>query len=209
LHDSFAQRVLAVNLNLALLEQNAGALDERAKRALAETREIMDSFAKEIRSLSYVLHPPVLDELGLASAIEETASGFSERSGIHMEVEIQPETERLPQDAEVALFRIVQQALANVQRHSGSPTVKIRLAQNDGRLVLEIADRGQWKIRKPEKGSKAEPERLGVGIPGMRERIRQLGGNLEIKSGASGTTVRAVLSLNQGNGVNNGNSHRR
>jgi len=209
LHDSFAQRVLAVNLNLALLEQNAGALDERAKRALAETREIMDSFAKEIRSLSYVLHPPVLDELGLASAIEETASGFSERSGIHMEVEIQPETERLPQDVEVALFRIVQQALANVQRHSGSPTVKIRLAQNDGRLVLEIADRGQWKIRKPEKGSKAEPERLGVGIPGMRERIRQLGGNLEIKSGASGTTVRAVLPLNQGNGVNNGNSHRR
>lgn len=195
LHDSFAQRVLAVNLNLALLQQTAGSLDERAKRALAETREIMDSFAKEIRSLSYVLHPPVLDELGLASAIEEFAAGFSERSGIHVDVEIAPQPERLPQDAEVALFRIVQEALANVQRHSGSSTAKIRLTRDDHRLVLEVADQGRWKPRKPSKEPRTEAERLGVGILGMRERMRQLGGVLEISSATTGTTVRAVLPL--------------
>jgi len=195
LHDSFAQRVLAVNLNLAFLEQSVGPLDERAKRALGETREIMGSFAKEIRSLSYVLHPPVLDELGLPSAIEEFAAGFSERSGIHVDVETAAPGERPPRDAEVALFRIVQEALANVQRHSGSPTAKIRLMRDDDHMVLEIADRGRWKPRRPSKEPKTEAERLGVGILGMRERMRQLGGVLEIDSSARGTTVRAVLPL--------------
>ncbi|HXX19292.1 MAG TPA: PAS domain S-box protein [Candidatus Acidoferrum sp.] len=195
LHDSFAQRVLAVNLNLTLLEQAAGPLEERARRAVTETREIMSDFAKEIRSLSYVLHPPVLDELGLASAIEEFASGFSERSGIHVEVEIAPQAERLPQEAEVALFRIVQEALSNVQRHSGSPTAKIRIVQQDHQLILEVADQGHWRARRRSREPRSEAERLGVGILGMRERMRQLGGSLEIVSGATGTTVRGVLPL--------------
>jgi len=206
LHDSFAQRVLAVNLNLALLNQSAGSLDERAKRSLGETREIMDSFAKEIRSLSYVLHPPVLDELGLASAIEEMASGFSERSGIHVDVETGPQAERLPLDAEVALFRIVQEALANVQRHSGSRRAKIRLTRDDHQLLLEVVDQGRWNGRKSAKAPKTEAQRLGVGILGMRERIRQLGGVLQIKSDAEGTTVRAVVPLNEETQTANANS---
>lgn len=208
LHDSFAQRVLAVNLNLALLEQTAVSLDERAKRALAETREIMDSFAKEVRLLSYVLHPPVLDELGLAAAIEELAAGFSERSGIHVDVEIGPQAARLPQGAEVALFRIVQEALANVQRHSGSRRAKIRLTRDDHGLLLEVVDQGLWKSRKTAQAPKTGAERLGVGILGMRERIRQLGGVLEVSSGDSGTTVRAVLPLNTEAQIANANSNR-
>jgi PAS domain S-box-containing protein len=193
LHDTFSQRVLAASLNLALLEQSAKSLDERARAALSETREIIDNFGKEIRSLSYLLHPPVLDELGLASALEEFAAGFGERSGIQVELEIAPRIGRLLQEAETALFRIVQESLANVQRHSGSATAQIRLYKEDSRLVLEIADQGQWKSRRRMVEGRIGAERLGVGIPGMRERIRQLGGALEVESSATGTTVRAVL----------------
>lgn len=195
LHDSFAQRVLAVNLNLALLDRYASPLNERARRALIETREIMGEFSKEIRSLSYILHPPVLDELGLASAVEELAAGFSERTGIDVDIEIAPHLKRLPQDTEVALFRVVQEALSNVQRHSGSPTAEIRLIPKDHQLMLEVADQGCWKSRKPSLNATAEADRLGVGVLGMRERIRQLGGVLEITSDSGGTTVRAVLPL--------------
>src|SRR4029077_9780455 len=122
LHDSLAQSVLAVNLNLAQLTQSPAALDERSRHALSEARTILQEMSREIRTLSYLLHPPLLDELGLVSAIKEYAQGFSERSGVKMELHLQTGFGRLPQEAETALFRIVQESLTNIQRHSGSQT---------------------------------------------------------------------------------------
>jgi signal transduction histidine kinase len=152
--------------------------------------------SREIRTLSYLLHPPLLDDLGLVSALNEYAQGFSERSGIDTRLELLSEFPRLPQPVETALFRIVQESLSNIQRHSGSSTAKIRLLQKDSAVTLEVIDFGRG-LRLPSNGSPAQPHeaRLGVGVTGMRERMAQLGGRLEIISGASGTTVRANISL--------------
>jgi two-component system, NarL family, sensor kinase len=151
--------------------------------------------------LSYLLHPPLLDDLGLVSALKEYVQGFSERSGIQAQFCAIKEFERLPQPLEIALFRIVQESLANIQRHSGSDSAEIRLTQQDSLLTLEVIDYGQGFYQDPSgmvtgsstNGGRAP--RLGVGIPGMRERIAQLGGRLEIISGSTGTTVRATISV--------------
>lgn len=195
LHDSLAQSVLAVNLNLAQIARATTPLDERAQRAMFEARRVLQEMSKEIRTLSYLLHPPVLDELGLASAIEEYAGGFSERSGIHLEVDLQPGFGRLSQEAETALFRIVQESLSNIQRHSGSATAKIRLRVDDQGVELIVSDSGRGMDRKTIERSRSTRTRLGVGILGMRERMAQLGGKLEVESDASGTRVRAAVPL--------------
>jgi PAS domain S-box-containing protein len=193
LHDSFAQSLLAVNLNLAQLSRSGGELNKEGRRVLAEAHKIMKGLAKEIRSLSYLLHPPVLDELGLTSAIEEYASGFSQRSGIRAEVEISKEIGRLPQEIETALFRIIQESLGNIQRHSGSASAKIELKRERAGLTLEVSDQGRGFSSEQLKEEPARTSKLGVGILGMRERMRQLGGRLEIRSGSTGTTVKAAL----------------
>jgi PAS domain S-box-containing protein len=195
LHDSFAQSLLAVNLNLAKLSRSGGTLNKEGRRVLAEAHKIMKGLAREIRSLSYLLHPPVLDELGLTTAIEEYASGFSRRSGIHADVEISSEIGRLPQEIETALFRIIQESLGNIQRHSGSASAKIQLKRDVSRLTLEVSDEGHGFSSDNLNKEPARTSKLGVGILGMRERMRQLGGRLEIRSGHSGTTVSAALPL--------------
>jgi PAS domain S-box-containing protein len=195
LHDSFAQSLLAVHLNLTQLSKSGGTLNRKGQRVLAEARKIMKGLAREIRSLSYLLHPPVLDELGLTSAIEEYASGFSRRSGIHADVEISSEIGRLPQEIETALFRIIQESLGNIQRHSGSASAKIQLKRDLSRLTLEVSDQGHGFSSENLKEEPVRSSTLGVGILGMRERMRQLGGRLDIRSSASGTTVKAALPL--------------
>jgi len=195
LHDSLAQSVLAVNLNLAQVGRSSVPLDEKSRRAMTEARRVLQEMSQEIRTLSYLLHPPVLDELGLASAVKEYAKGFSERSGIELEVELQAGFARLSQEAETALFRIVQESLTNIQRHSGSPTAKIRLHGTVSRVELEISDQGQGMDQKSVKSGSSTRSRLGVGILGMRERMTQLGGKLAVESNSSGTTVRAGIPL--------------
>jgi PAS domain S-box-containing protein len=195
LHDSLAQSVLAVNLNLAQVARAGVPLDERSLRAISEARRVLQEMSREIRTLSYLLHPPVLDELGLTSAIKEYAKGFSERSGIELEVDLQAGFGRLSQEAETALFRIVQESLSNIQRHSGSQTAKIRLRGDTSRVELEVSDRGcGMDLAAVERGRRART-RLGVGILGMRERMTQLGGKLEVESKSSGTIVRAAIPL--------------
>src|SRR4029077_3710218 len=142
LHDSLAQSVLAVNLNLAQAMQSSDSLSERSLHALAEARRLLQEMSREIRTLSYLLHPPPLDELGLVSAIKEYAEGFSERSGITVQLDLQAGFARLPQDAETALFRIVQESLSNIQRHSGSTTATICLRSDAARVNLEVMDQG-------------------------------------------------------------------
>lgn len=175
---------------------------------LAEARSIMRGLAREIRSLSYLLHPPVLDELGLTSAIEEYASGFSRRSGIRADVEISSEIGRLPQDIETALFRIIQESVGNIQRHSGSAIAKIRLKRELSRLTLEVSDQGHGFSSENLKEEPVRPSALGVGILGMRDRMRQLGGRLEIRSGTSGTTVSAAVPLGAEVHIASSHSHR-
>jgi PAS domain S-box-containing protein len=195
LHDSLAQTVLAVNLNLAQAAQFSNSLSERSKQALEEARHLLQEMSQEIRTLSYLLHPPLLDELGLVSAIKEYAEGFSERSGIRLELDLPAGFGRLPQETETALFRIVQESLSNIQRHSGSEAAKISLSTGTAWARLEIRDQGKGMEQRPVQLQGTGRARLGVGILGMRERMTQLGGKLEIESGPSGTTVRARIPL--------------
>ena len=193
LHDSLAQSVLAVNLNVAQATRSLTGKEETARQALLEARKVLGEMSREIRTLSYLLHPPLLDELGLASALREYAEGFGERSGIKVELEIQAGFGRLAQDAETALFRIVQESLTNIQRHSGSATAEIHLRGDEARVELEIRDCGRGMAAKAVPQKSGTGSRLGVGILGMRERMTQLGGKLEIESNSSGTAVRASI----------------
>jgi signal transduction histidine kinase len=150
--------------------------------------------SREIRTLSYLLHPPLLDDLGLVTALKEYVNGFSERSGVETTLELPPRFRRLPQMAETAFFRITQESLSNIQRHSGSKKAKISLREDVDAVTLEITDYGHG-MATPRNGESPRPPRLGVGIPGMRERMAQLGGYLDIESDSRGTTVRARILL--------------
>ena len=200
LHDSLAQSVMAVSLDLAQIARSSVPLDRPAKHSLSQARGVLREMSREIRTLSYLLHPPVLDELGLVSAVKEYAHGFSERSGIKLDLEIQPEFARISQDAETALFRIVQESLSNIQRHSGSLTGMIRLRSEHGQVQLEVSDAGCGIGSDPanEDNRRERASRLGVGILGMRERMAQLGGTLQVVSSPSGTTVKATIPVTLG-----------
>ncbi len=194
LHDGMAQTVLAVNLSLAQIRQSGQPLSDASKRALDKARELLQQMSREIRTLSYLLHPPLLDDLGLVTALKEYVNGFGERCGIETSLELPPHFRRLPQMAETALFRITQESLSNIQRHSGSKRAKVSLREDAESVVLEVTDFGHG-MASPENGEFSRPPRLGVGIPGMRERMSQLGGYLDIESDSHGTTVRARILL--------------
>jgi len=195
LHDSASQKLLAISLSLAQLGKSADVRGKRGKQVLADTRKMVKDLSKEIRSLSYLLHPPLLDELGLASAVEEYVKGFSQRSGLNLEFEMPADIGRLSSESETALFRIVQEALGNIQKHSGSSKGRIRLTKENGEIVLEITDSGRGARAEDLQDREVRASALGVGILGMRERMRQLGGRLDISLGSRGTTVRAMVPL--------------
>ena len=133
LHDSFAQSVLAVSLNLAQVRESEKALDDRSQRALSEAQKLVKDLARNIRALSYLLHPPELDDLGLPAAIEEYAKGFAQRTGIQLDLDLASDSGRFSQEAETALFRVVQESLGNIQKHSGSPMGKFDSKQTVAR----------------------------------------------------------------------------
>lgn len=190
-HDSTAQKVVAIGMNLAAAELEAERLSETSQRALRESLHLVEETGREIRTLSYVLHPPLLDEAGLGSALRAFAEGFSKRSGIEVEVDIPEDWARASADAELALFRVAQEALGNIQRHSGSPTARIFLGATGQTIALEIRDSGRGIP--PEILKSGPTGTLGVGISGMRERLLQLGGTIEILPGNPGTIVRATI----------------
>jgi two-component system NarL family sensor kinase len=182
-------------MHLARLNRTASNLSETDRGALTESISLAEQSMTEIRTLSYLLHPPFLDEKGLLSALRWYAAGFAERSGITVDLELPEQFERLPRDTETALFRIVQESLINIHRHAGSETARIRLRCDAKTLVLEIEDRGHGIPDASLKHIMSGGGGVGVGIAGMSERIEQLGGRLEITSDDHGTTVRARLSL--------------
>jgi len=170
------------------------SVHERARIALDESAALTERCSKEIRSLSYLLHPPLLEEVGLPSALRWCAEGFGRRSGISVDLDLPAEFGRLPVEMENALFRVVQECLTNIHRHSGSASAWIRLVRNPGEVILEVRDEGHGL---PEEVLRKHGgvEFLGVGLLGMRERIRQLGGRMQIDSGEGGATIRVELPM--------------
>jgi two-component system NarL family sensor kinase len=200
LHETTAQDLAALKMHLARLHRTASDLGEADRNALAESISLAEQSITGIRTLSYLLHPPFLDETGLSSAVRWYAAGFAERSGITVDLELPETVERLPLDTETALFRIVQESLINIHRHAGSETARIRMQRDADTLVLEIEDRGRGIPSASLEHIMGGGGVVGVGIAGMSERIEQLGGRLEITSSDHGTTVRARLPLAQDGG---------
>jgi signal transduction histidine kinase len=180
-------------MNLDVVGEATRALDARSRRALAESRSLAEQCAREVRTLAYLLHPPLLDEAGLLAAMRWYVEGFTERSGIQVVMDL-GDVGRLSRSIETALFRIVQESLTNVQRHAPSATASVRLTRTADAVVLEIQDRGTGlhSHRTPQR-SALPPGSLGVGIRGMRERIRQLGGVFDVEFTDIGTTVRVSV----------------
>jgi len=197
LHDNAAQWLAALSMNLTALAHSAIQLDPKAKTLLDESLRLLEQCSLEVRTVSYLLHPPLLEELGLEGAMDEYVNEFAQRSGIRVAIELPPDLGRLPAEVELALFRVLQECLINVYRHSGSSTATVRLMADDTELRLEVIDAGHGMPRPSpnEATGGAAQGRLGVGITGMRERLRQLGGRLEIDSTGHGTTIRARMPL--------------
>ena len=191
LHDSVGQMITAIGMNVATLQSQVEKLDEAGARAVADNSVLVKEISDEIRTISYLLHPPMLDEVGLTSALRWYVDGFSARSKIQVELQMPPDLCRLPAEMETTIFRMVQECLTNIHRHSGSKTAVIRVRQQDSQILVVAEDSGMGfpadKLgRVPEANS-------GIGFRGMSERIEHLGGKLEIRSTRAGTTVTAVL----------------
>jgi PAS domain S-box-containing protein len=205
LHDSTAQELVAVAVNLDLVRKHSDGLDGATKNLVLDSQAIIEQCQRELRTLAYQLHPPVLDEVGLTGAVQEYAEGFTQRSGIKVTLDADPNVGRLPEETERALFRVVQETLGNVHRHSGSPTATIRIRREAADVILEITDQGRGlRLR-----SDGTVPKAGVGLAGMRERVRQLGGRFEIESSGRGTTVRAIVPLEAGTDEDHANSDSR
>jgi signal transduction histidine kinase len=198
LHDSTAQLLGALNLEIAKAEKLLRSADPELLDALRDSKKLVDRVTSEIRTVSYLLHPPILDDLGLEYVLPWYAEGFSKRSGIQVNLQVTSDLGRLPHEVEVALFRITQESLANVHRHSGSTTARISLTKDDEFVSLEISDRGCGIPAGFVNGTTVSIASLGVGIAGMRERIRQLGGTLTISGSPSGTIVSTLLPIRRG-----------
>ncbi len=185
LHDSVGQYLVSIRMNLAQVDQPDL---QKAKAALSESDQLLEVCLAEIRTISHLLHPPLLDESGLASAAAWYVEGFGKRSGIRTNFDISPHIERLPQLVEMALFRSLQESLTNVHRHSGSPKVDVRIEINNEQVGLTVRDYGRGIT--PEKLENSHTgANLGVGLTGMRERVTELGGSLQVLRENPGTLV--------------------
>ena len=200
LHDITGQKLAAQSMALAqVLNRRAAGMDEESRRVLEECAVLSKEVSDEIRTLSYLLHPPLLDELGLSSAVTWYAEGYQRRTGIKVDVKIPRDLVRLSPDVEVALFRVIQESLANVQRYSGSPRAYVRVKRlHSANIKVQIGDFGKGMNPAMLNNSTKSVAPLGVGIQGMQERMRQLGGNLEIASRLKrGTVVTATMPIVQ------------
>jgi len=192
LHDTAGQTLAAIKMVSASLEGQLRNRDE-ALRLLDQLNSLADGALQEIRTTSYLLHPPLLDESGLASAARWFVEGFRKRSGIQAEFEIAGRFDRPSPSHELALFRVLQESLTNVHRHSRASAASVRLGSEAGRLSLEVTDNGAGIPAEELKRLGERAGGSGVGIAGMRERVRELGGELEIRSGPSGTSIAVSL----------------
>ena len=196
LHDVTVQNMVAIKANLTFVENRPRDPAPVRAETLRESMSLCDQVIKELRTLSYLLHPPFLDEVGLGPAVQWYVRGFVQRSGIQVEV-LMEDIGRLPTEVETALFRMVQETLTNIHRHSGSKSAVIWLTKEEDTAVLRVSDSGHG-FSLPVTPENKEWTSPGVGILGMRQRLRQLGGELEIESSSQGTTVNARVPISKG-----------
>jgi signal transduction histidine kinase len=187
LHESTAQLLATLAMNLSVLGEADQAVNARESKLITESATVVDNLLSEVRQLSHLLHPPTLDEMGLPSAIQWYAEQFAKRSNINVTLEIPNDFGRLSREKEIAIFRVVQEALANVNQHSGSTAATVRISKSSDHICVQVNDLGKGMSSKPSLAS------FGVGISGMRERLRQLGGVLSVHSNEGGTLVTADL----------------
>jgi len=196
LHDSTGQCLAALRMHLDAVASAVPDMPAAAQKSLGEAGEICRTCATDIRTISYLLHPPLLDEVGLLPALDWYVSGFNERSGVKVTKEITEPAQPLSMELNTALFRIIQEALVNIHKHSGSKEATIRLVTSDGQVILEIGDKGKGIDVLKLENHRAGVRGLGVGLAGMRERVRQLGGDLAIVPANPGTWIKATFPLN-------------
>lgn len=199
LHDSVGQYLVALKMKVDSLQSSADRNKSVGNGELSECSQLIEEAIKEVRTISYLLYPPMLDELGLKSAIPWYLDGFTKRSGIQTTFEVSSDFDRIPGDLELALFRVLQESLTNVHRHSGSSIATVRLFANNGLAILHVIDAGKG-TRSKDWESRTEDwmGAFGVGLRGMTERMRQLGGDLRISSSGTGTTITASLPVRGG-----------
>ena len=210
LHDSVGQLLAGISINNTLIESEASKLSPDAARRVAENVKMTEEVNKQIRTISYLLHPPLLDEAGLASALRCYIEGFSKRSKVETDLQIPHGLRRLPREVELSIFRVVQESLTNVHRHSESLTAKIRITEEESFLRVEIEDAGKGIPPERQTALKSSTD-SGIGLRGMSERLRLLGGTLEISSQVCGTKVTAIVPLSHNDGsvtsLNTGTRH--
>jgi signal transduction histidine kinase len=195
LHDSTAQQLAALMMNLGILEDSLSNSNEKAGKLLQESLHIVENCSQEIRTIAYLLHPPLLDQMGLEAALRSYIDGFSKRSGICVAVDMVAIASRLPPEIELTLFRVVQEALGNIHRHSGSKSASVWLEGQSDRVILEIRDEGKGMSAETLGALRDGVAPQGVGLAAMHERLREVQGRLEVESDASGTLLRAVILL--------------
>lgn len=195
LHDSAGQYLAGIQMNLSALLRPDSGIAEPARSRVSDSMDMAKLCTSEIRTMSYLLHPPLLDEMGLRSAISWYTEGFAERSGIRVDLEIPETFGRLPSEIETALFRVVQQSLANIHRHSGSTVALIRIDIDADAVRVEIRDEGLGISPEVLAGFHSGTRLLGVGMAGMRERISDMGGIFEVRSNEKGASIHVSLRL--------------
>jgi PAS domain S-box-containing protein len=200
LHDSAGQTLTVLGMNLATISKNTKRHTPEIAKSIDQVLEMVQELTKEIRTTSYLLHPPLLDENGLPAALSWYIRGLSERSGLDIAFSISEEFGRLPRDLELVVFRLVQECLTNIHRHSGSKTAAIQVNRDSDRILVEVRDQGKGipldKLAHIEQGIS------GVGIRGMRERLRQFHGEMILDSEGTGTTV--IVTIPTVKNVNSG-----
>jgi len=188
LHDSLGQYLVCLKLNVDMLRRSPGS-----EELWSQSEELMQRCISEIRTLSYLLHPPTMDEAGLASAARWYVEGFGQRSGLDVALDAPSDLGRLPDAVELALFRVLQEALTNVHRHSGASAADILMLREDNKLILEVKDNGRGMQPEMVSRFRATGAGVGIGLTSIRERVRELGGRLKLESSAGGTLLRVTI----------------
>jgi len=194
LHDSTGQTLAALKISISFLQEHCKS-GPSVLALFSEVTQLADQAIEEIRTMSYLLHPPLLDEVGFACAAEWFIQGFAKRSGVTLTLDIAHDHRRLPMSLEIALFRVLQESLTNVQRHSGAAQVNVCFRHQLEEVILEVRDNGCGIPEERLVRLRNASAETGVGLAGMRERMHELNGRLEMESDGHGTTMRAVVPL--------------
>jgi two-component system, NarL family, sensor kinase len=192
LHDSTGQTLTALKISIAFLQEKLKH-DPAHAGVTAELEGLADQAIQEIRTMSYLLHPPLLDEVGLPCAAEWYIEGFAKRSGIDVSLDLAFGNTRLSDAIEIGLFRVLQECLTNIHRHSGASRASVSLQRHAHNVVLEVRDTGRGIAPERLERLRGISADTGVGLAGMRERLLELHGKLEMESDASGTRMRAIV----------------